>query len=48
MASDAQNIERWNALASADRGAVINLIAKLSRREPVAASRDAGDQSFEH
>jgi glycosyltransferase involved in cell wall biosynthesis len=47
-ALDAQNIERWNALASADRGAVINLIAKLSRREPVAASRDANDQSFEH
>jgi glycosyltransferase involved in cell wall biosynthesis len=31
VALDEQNLERWNALASADRNAVINLIAKLAR-----------------
>jgi glycosyltransferase involved in cell wall biosynthesis len=48
VALDAQNIERWNALASADRDAVITLIAKLSRHEPLAVSRHVGDQGFEH
>ena len=48
VALDAQNIERWNALASSDRDAVISLIAKLSRHEPLVNSQYVGDQGFEH
>jgi glycosyltransferase involved in cell wall biosynthesis len=32
VALGTQNLKRWNALATADRGAVIGLIAKLARR----------------
>lgn len=34
---DAENLARWNALASSDRGAVIDLIAALSQRRARAA-----------
>ena len=40
----AQNLTRWNALASADRDAVIDLIAKLARR-PVSAKGRISQQS---
>jgi glycosyltransferase involved in cell wall biosynthesis len=34
-----ENLARWNALASSDRGAVIDLIMALSQRRPRADSR---------
>jgi glycosyltransferase involved in cell wall biosynthesis len=48
VALDARNIARWNALAGTDRDAVITLIAKLARHEPLTASRHVRDQGFEH
>ncbi|MGL4265454.1 MAG: glycosyltransferase [Afipia sp.] len=37
----AENLARWNALASSDRGAVIDLITALSKRSPRAARAPA-------
>jgi glycosyltransferase involved in cell wall biosynthesis len=48
-----QNLERWNALAAADRDSVISLIAGLAERRgsaaPVRHSRtlDRGDEAFD-
>lgn len=45
VALDAQNLQRWNAQASADRDAVIGLIARLARKPSagsLAASRGPG------
>jgi glycosyltransferase involved in cell wall biosynthesis len=44
---DRNNIERWNALARADRDAVITLIAKLAAHRTPAAS-DHGERHLEH
>jgi glycosyltransferase involved in cell wall biosynthesis len=44
---DINNIERWNALAKADRDAVITLIAKLATHRTPAASRQ-GERRLEH
>jgi glycosyltransferase involved in cell wall biosynthesis len=44
---DINNIERWNALAKADRDAVITLIAKLATHRTPAASRH-GERRLEH
>jgi glycosyltransferase involved in cell wall biosynthesis len=43
----AQNLKRWNALASADRDAVITLIARLARHRPTLSPHH-GDQVVEH
>jgi glycosyltransferase involved in cell wall biosynthesis len=48
VALGARNIARWNALAGTDRDAVITLIAKLARHEPLTASRHVHNQGFEH
>lgn len=44
-ARGAENLGRWNALASSDRGAVIDLIAALSQRHPRAALAPASQDS---
>jgi glycosyltransferase involved in cell wall biosynthesis len=48
VALGAQNIERWNALARADRDAVISLIAKLAKyREPVRGIAAIGSSQID-
>jgi hypothetical protein len=44
---DLNNIERWNALARADRDAVITLIAKLAAHPTPPASRH-GERHLKH
>jgi glycosyltransferase involved in cell wall biosynthesis len=44
----AQNLKRWNALATADRDAVINLIAGLAKRQPSAAPARRDDHHVQH
>ena len=44
---NAQNLQRWNALASADRDAVINLIAKLARNPMLAPLQHRSGQMVE-
>jgi glycosyltransferase involved in cell wall biosynthesis len=46
MAQDAQNLARWNALAGADRDAVVTLIARLARDLTPARARRHGDQKL--
>jgi glycosyltransferase involved in cell wall biosynthesis len=46
-ALDAQNLRRWNALANADRDAVISLVAKLASCERPAPAAPRGDQLVE-
>lgn len=48
VALDDQNLQRWNALASADRDAVINLIAKLARNPVPTPLQPRGDQVVGH
>jgi glycosyltransferase involved in cell wall biosynthesis len=47
-ALDAQNLARWNALARADRDAVVALIARLARDRRPASSPHHGDHIVEH
>ncbi len=44
---DSRNLQRWNALASADRDAVIHLIARLARK-PAPVLQPRGRQAVEH
>jgi glycosyltransferase involved in cell wall biosynthesis len=48
VALAAQNLNRWNALASADRDSVITLIAGLTRDPTPTRSPRHGDQLVEH
>ncbi|WP_024506543.1 glycosyltransferase [Bradyrhizobium sp. ARR65] len=48
VALDAQNLQRWNALASADRDAVIGLIASLARSEAPMSLQHGGGHVVEH
>lgn len=48
VALDARNLARWNALARADRDAVVTLIARLARDHTPATSSHRGDRIVEH
>jgi glycosyltransferase involved in cell wall biosynthesis len=48
VALAAQNLKRWNALAAADRDAVIGLIAKLAGRQRSARPAYRDDSIVEH
>jgi glycosyltransferase involved in cell wall biosynthesis len=48
VARAAQNLKRWNALASTDRHAVIELISRLAERQGPANSPNLGNDRVEH
>jgi glycosyltransferase involved in cell wall biosynthesis len=48
VALAAQNLKRWNALANADRDAVIGLIAGLAARPPAAGPAYRNESTVEH
>ena len=48
VALAAQNLTRWNALAAADRDAVIGLIAELAGRQRSARPAYRDDSIVEH
>jgi glycosyltransferase involved in cell wall biosynthesis len=48
VARAAQNLERWNTLASTDRDAVINLIAGLAERQGPASAANRSNNLVGH
>jgi glycosyltransferase involved in cell wall biosynthesis len=48
VTEDAENLRRWNALASSDRDAVVDLIAALARSPVATGSPNGGDHVVEH